>query len=144
MYYPYLRGKQFELLALREFAENYSEDCRVFPIIEPVKSSFNSMKIAFKKLNEKNIPYAIILNPQNGELIGKSEIILNELAELLTDSYLWTPAYIVNTNAKGIKINIQEKGYRNVVLICEDSVDASNPFFEELIALPEVTKVLIS
>jgi len=144
MYYPYLRGKQFELLALREFAEKYSDDCKVFPIIEPVKSSFNSMKIALKKLQEKNIAFALILNPQNGELIGKVDTILEELVELLSDTDKWIPAYIVNTNAKGISNHIQTKGYQQVMLICQNSVDSNNLEFLELINLPGITKVLIS
>lgn len=142
MYYPYLRGKQFELLALREFAEKYSDDCKVFPIIEPVKSSFNSMKIALKKLNEKNVPYALILNPQNGDLIGKAETILNELDELLSMTDKWIPVYIVNTNSKGIRSNIQTKGYQQVMLICQDSVDTNNQDFKELLEMPEVKKVI--
>ena len=37
MYFPYLRGKQYELLALRDFA--FESQCKekVIPIIEPVK-----------------------------------------------------------------------------------------------------------
>ena len=144
MYYPYLRGKQFELLALREFVEKYSDDCKVFPIIEPVKSSFNSMKIAFKKLNEKNVPYALILNPQKGDLIGKVEIILSELDELLSMTDKWMPAYIVNTNSKGIRSNIQAKEYQQVMLICQDSIDTNNHDFKELLEMPEVRKVIFA
>ena len=144
MYYPYLRGKQFELLALREFAEKYSDDCKVFPIIEPVKTAFNSMKIALKKLNEKNVPFALILNPQNGDLIGKVEIILSELDELLSMTDKWIPAYIVNTNAKGISNHIQTKGYQQVMLICQDSVDTNNQDFKELLEMPEVNKVIFA
>lgn len=48
MYYPYLYGKQFELLALREFLDQYADNCQICPIIEPVKSSFNSLRIAVK------------------------------------------------------------------------------------------------
>jgi hypothetical protein len=144
MYYPYLRGKQFELLALREFAEKYSDNCSVFPIIEPVKASFNSMKIAFRKLNEKNIRHALILNPQDGELIGKSETILKELEELLSEAGKWMPAYIVNTNSKGIRQNIIEKGYQQVMLICQDSIDANNQNFKELLEMPAVNKVVFA
>ena len=36
MYYPILRGKQFELKALREFSSNYPNNMHVTPIIEPV------------------------------------------------------------------------------------------------------------
>jgi hypothetical protein len=144
MYYPYLRGKQFELLALREFAENYSDNCRILPIIEPVKSSFNSMKIAIKKLQEKNLKFALIINPKNGDLIGKYDTILTELASLLSNTETWIPAYIVNTNADGIKKHIQEQNYQNVLLICEDSVDTNDLNFNDLINLAEVKTILMS
>lgn len=36
MYYPYLRAKQFELKALREFSEEHSGS-NIVPILEPVK-----------------------------------------------------------------------------------------------------------
>jgi hypothetical protein len=144
MYYPYLRGKQFELLALREFADSYFDNCLVFPVIEPVKNSFNSMKIAINKLQEKNISFALILNPQVGDMFHKTEQIESELVELLTDRYKWTPAFIVNTNAVGILGHIRDKAYKHVMLICEDSVDTNNPIFDELINLPEVHTVLIN
>ena len=41
MYFPYLRGKQFELIALREFATQHPNAEKIVPIIEPVKSTFN-------------------------------------------------------------------------------------------------------
>ena len=132
MYYPYLRGKQFELLALREFAEKYSDDCKVFPIIEPVKSSFNSMKIAIKKLQEKKINFALVLNPHVGELIRDTKLIEFELNQLLEDKDLWIPAYIVNNHSKGIIRQIQIKDYHNVMLICQESVDSNNPDFERV------------
>ena len=37
MYFPYLRGRQFELIALRELIENDCINSSIIPIIEPVK-----------------------------------------------------------------------------------------------------------
>ena len=37
MYFPYLRGRQFELIALRELVEKDVLSGRIMPIIEPVK-----------------------------------------------------------------------------------------------------------
>ena len=37
MYFPYVRGRQYELLALRELATNNLLGDYVTPIIEPVK-----------------------------------------------------------------------------------------------------------
>lgn len=39
MYFPYLRGRQYELLALRELATNHLLGDYVTPIVEPVKLS---------------------------------------------------------------------------------------------------------
>lgn len=39
MYFPYVRGRQYELLALRELATNNLLGDYVTPIIEPVKLS---------------------------------------------------------------------------------------------------------
>jgi len=145
MYYPYLRGKQFELLALREFAEKNSDNCNVFPIIEPVKKSFSSIKTALKKLQERDIHFAVILNPQVGEMFHKTNDIEIELSDTLANKDKWTPAYIViNTNIASIQAHIRERKYEHIMLICEDSVDTSNPEFDRLITLAGVTSVLIS
>jgi len=44
MYFPYLRGRQYELLALRELAQGGLLGSHVIPVVEPLKitSTFNS------------------------------------------------------------------------------------------------------
>ena len=37
MYYPYLRAKQYELKALREFSIEHKGQNSIVPILEPVK-----------------------------------------------------------------------------------------------------------
>ena len=39
MYFPYLRGRQFELIALRELVEHQLIGKHIYPVIEPVKLS---------------------------------------------------------------------------------------------------------
>ena len=39
MYFPYLRGRQFELIALRELVENKLIGKHIYPVIEPVNLS---------------------------------------------------------------------------------------------------------
>lgn len=67
MYFPYLRGRQFELIAIRELAEKKKLSKLIVPIIEPVKlsSTITSTIIACKNNNNK---IAIISNPQVGSL----------------------------------------------------------------------------
>jgi hypothetical protein len=54
MYYPYLRGKQYELLLLRENAKFIKEN-NIHPIIEPVKDNFAAIKRALNELNKKKV-----------------------------------------------------------------------------------------
>jgi hypothetical protein len=144
MYYPYLRGKQFELLALREFADIYSDNCKIIPIIEPVKTSFNSMKIALKKLQSKEFPFALILNPQCGDVINNTDLILAELEKELSLTDYWMPAFIITNNSKRISKQIEKLDFANVMLICSESVDANDSDFTELISLASVETILIS
>lgn len=44
MYFPYLRGRQFELIALRELIENDCINSSIIPIIEPVKPTATLLK----------------------------------------------------------------------------------------------------
>jgi len=83
MYYPYLRGKQFELILLRENAE-FLEENNIHPIIEPVKSDFKALIRAVKVLNEKKVDCTLIVNPQVGQEPIKTSSILHKL---LDDSF---------------------------------------------------------
>ncbi|MBA7584057.1 hypothetical protein ES708_26009 [subsurface metagenome] len=80
MYYPYLRGKQFELILLRDNAEFLAKN-NIHPIIEPVRSDFKTLTRAFKILNEKGVNCTLIVNPQAGEEPVPTSKILRELIE---------------------------------------------------------------
>lgn len=126
MYFPYLRGRQFELIALREFAEEtYQQDQKVIPIIEPVKQSMNSLKIAISKFKSFNFSFSLILNPKVGELVGRQDIF-DELSEDL-DGANWKPAFIVTpTNSEAIHTYLSETDLSDVILIVDSSVDLTS------------------
>lgn len=65
MYFPYLRGRQNELLCLRELLDAGKLSSKVIPIIEPVKfsSTFFSTLTKFIEMNRKVI---VIRNPKVG------------------------------------------------------------------------------
>lgn len=65
MYQPYLRGKQFELLAIRELINENLISNKISPIIEPVKES-STLKSTLKILLSKNFNFTYIINPQVG------------------------------------------------------------------------------
>ncbi len=78
MYYPYFRGKQNELILLRDNAEFLAQN-RIYPIIEPVKKDFKALKRAMKIINEKKLDCTLIVNPRVGPVT--QAMILNELIE---------------------------------------------------------------
>ena len=80
MYYPYVRGKQFELILLRDNADFFLNK-KIHPIIEPVKSDFSALKRAMKFINEKGVDCTLIVNPQAGQKPVKTTSILQELID---------------------------------------------------------------
>lgn len=66
MYYPYFRGKQFELLALRESATVLA-DSGFVPIIEPVRESLNGLERALDAVGRAGGRAIIIVNPRHGD-----------------------------------------------------------------------------
>lgn len=78
MYFPYLRGKQYELVALKEVASRLKVN-KVQPIIEPVKDNINPLCSAISALNDEQIIPHIVVNPEVGELANDSPDYLYNL-----------------------------------------------------------------
>lgn len=95
MYFPYFRGRQYELLALKELASKSLITNSVVPVIEPVKliPALNNSLSAFKNAD---LPVALILNPNVGDLTDEPAMI-NDLFERISDasSHL-IPALLLN------------------------------------------------
>lgn len=84
MYFPYLRGRQFELLALRELAEGLRISKNITPIIEPVKLSPTIVK-TLECFIANNREIAIIHNPQ----VGNFSNDVNKLKDnIVKDKYV--------------------------------------------------------
>ncbi|MDR9399741.1 MAG: sce7725 family protein [Salibacter sp.] len=68
MYFPYLRGKQFELISLRELSEQMSETGVIHPVIEPVKETTSTLRISCEHLVDVEMPFTLVINPSVGDL----------------------------------------------------------------------------
>lgn len=77
MYLPYLRGKQYELLALRELCILPLDSTKIFPIIEPLKKDLKSVETALMALNRIGIVMQLIVNPEHGDLKGNTTTVLD-------------------------------------------------------------------
>ena len=87
MYLPYLRGKQFELLALRELVSLPLLNNKISPIIEPVKKDLKSIETAIKALHGISLPVQLIINPEHGDLKADRTPIFEALERLRMGGY---------------------------------------------------------
>ncbi len=98
MYFPYLRGKQFELIALRELSALFSNQQleRLSPIIEPVKAS-STLSSTLREMAGKNVNFSIILNPRYGDLKENYEQIIEIISEAIPDYSNYQLAVIMDS-----------------------------------------------
>ncbi len=66
MYYPYFRGKQYELVMIRENAELFRR-AGFTPIIEPVKEALSGLKRTLAELAIIDAQAIVIVNPSIGD-----------------------------------------------------------------------------
>ncbi|ERJ19690.1 hypothetical protein SSPSH_001460 [Salinisphaera shabanensis E1L3A] len=65
MYYPYVRGKQYELITIRENASLLA-DAGFTPIIEPVKEKLDTLDRALSTVREAGGDAIVVINPRYG------------------------------------------------------------------------------
>lgn len=82
MYHPYFRGKQYELMTIRECADILASS-EFVPIIEPVKKNINGLVKAIASMIDAEGDLVLIVNPKHGDHAEDSEEILS----LLDDDY---------------------------------------------------------
>jgi len=142
MYFPYLRGKQFELIALRELSGILNPD-KIIPIIEPLKRNTKGIETAMSVLAKKGISVQLIVNPQYGDLVTRPNEVIS-LIENLTGAGASNiiPTFLVNSNRDQLFVadTISEQGYDDTgySLIHLNQIGATN----ELSALAKATNCL--
>ncbi|WP_353220781.1 sce7725 family protein [Salinisphaera sp. S4-8] len=92
MYYPYFRGKQFELIAIRETASLMAHAGFV-PIIEPVRANFSRLRSALDSVAEAGGRAIVVLNPGHGQLAGQGQTIVRLLQDEYQDRDIFRPGF---------------------------------------------------
>jgi hypothetical protein len=72
MYHPYFRGKQYELITIRESAPSLAAAGFV-PIIEPVKESLGGLQRSLEAVCNADGRAIVIVNPFHGDLANGSD-----------------------------------------------------------------------
>jgi hypothetical protein len=118
MYFPYLRARQFELIALKELSTEFNFKNYVTPVLEPVRESLNGLNLANKIFYENNFQPFLIVNPLQGEIPGDTSLLLEYIQTLEDCSF--HPAFHFTNNAEFILSSIHNYSLKNVMLICLD------------------------
>ena len=130
MYFPYFRGRQYELLALKELAAKSLISSFVVPVIEPVKiiPALNNSLAAFQAAS---LPVALVLNPNVGDLTDEPQII-NQLLERYVSTPNVIPAILTNESAEECLTKLNDTGIdADKVLSVLNSAD-SLPTYQDL------------
>lgn len=99
-YFPFLRGKQNELMALRELADEIATNGHLTPIIEPVKNNPNT-RISLDRFTQVSMPFLLICNPMHGEFVNRVDDLFSELIENdLMEYDNWTPVIQVGRDTR--------------------------------------------
>lgn len=137
MYFPYLRGRQFELIAIRELVEKSLMTKNVMPIIEPVKLSSALIK-TMASFRQRDRALGLVGNPQVGsmpkDLVDeKFKRNRDKLHELINVSNILTCFY-VDANLANNLSSVASQGItkNNVATLCVDQ-DVI-PYFESVYA----------
>jgi hypothetical protein len=83
MYHPYFRGKQYELITVRETAGILATS-KFTPIIEPVKESLGGLERALQAVCDAKGRAIVVVNPFHGDLSGDGQ----NISGMLKDSFL--------------------------------------------------------
>lgn len=119
MYFPYLRARQFELIAVRDLVNEKKLNGQIMPVFEPVKKTFNNLDLAHKVFQENNFYSYLIVNPFHGEAIGDTNLFLDYISSLKKSSFL--PAFHYTDNSQYILESIKTYNLSNCLIICLDN-----------------------
>jgi len=142
MYFPILRGKQFELLAIRELVAEGLLSKKIFPVIEPVKLTSTLTK-AISICIEKDHQIAIIQNPIVGSFQDEYEkpaegsrtnLLKKELNVYYQNANI-IPGILVQENAPEVLEKLEQQGISSGKLLAfiddYDYLDMFHSLFDE-------------
>ena len=97
MYFPYIRGKMYDLAAIAELSEEIASSGNICPIVEPVNVSAATQN-NISLFAETGMPFLLIVNPHVGSLSKKNNEVKQNLFDLyLTECETCFPTYTIDS-----------------------------------------------
>lgn len=136
MYLPFLRGKLYELKAIKEFIEEgYGTELgrHIMPIIEPVKKDIRPLLSCIDAMGKAEMPFAVVLNSKTGDY-QRTVFDIPSLVKEICDMQ-WSPAFEVNSSANvdAIENAILEYSLNDVMLVFFTIVELEDDRIKRLV-----------
>ena len=136
MYFPYLRGRQYELLALKELAKDGLIGSYIIPIIEPIKSSVSSTFTGtLQEFFRTGRPLALVFNPAVGDCAGE-DFFVDIYAQTVNNFLGVMPTLLMNKSTAATLQKLDTKGVERselaTVLNNRDSLDIYKAEFDAI------------
>jgi hypothetical protein len=101
MYFPYLYGRRFELLALRSASTEFPLAGTIAPVIEPVRENPADLKRCLQALGATHVRAVVISNPSQGDFRDHSPAaLLRALAEDFTEHRSLLPGLLCDQRVR--------------------------------------------
>lgn len=127
MYFPYLRGKQYELSALRDYVINNHKHNKVIPVIEPVKDKLLPLEKTISEYENYNTNLCLIVNPLVGDLASSPNTLNEKIMKIVLSHKNVIPSLLLTTETLAKTIDKFIDQYSRVCLISIDTIPTSTP-----------------
>jgi hypothetical protein len=137
MYFPYLRGRQFELIALRELLDSNKIGNKIIPVIEPIKPTSTLAKTLSDYTQKKHL-HAVVMNPEVGtfsvtmkEKSAENDSVAAEIYEDAKSEY-FIKAYIMKPRVVKTLNQRDDKDQLMIVNPSRDCLDDYLRIYDEI------------
>ncbi|MFT3783552.1 MAG: sce7725 family protein [Nibricoccus sp.] len=104
-YYPLLRTKQNEMLAVREASEAIASSRKVFPVFEPVRTGQTLVR-SFQLIAQNRVEFGLIINPSVGDYTNAANLLEQELfGPLRSESVSYVPFLMIGANTASTSVS---------------------------------------
>ena len=133
MYFPYLRGRQYELLALKELVKDGLLGSHVIPVIEPVKIS-STFEWTLRTFFDATLPLALIFNPAVGDYAGDN--FIDAYLQKAGDLSSLFPTLLMTKSVEAVFRQLLSKGIKHseitIVIDNRDFLEIYKTEFEKI------------
>lgn len=125
MYFPYFRGRQYELLALKELVQYGLLSKKVIPAIEPIKVS-STFRNTLQVYKDNDMTLGLIVNPQVGELVDNG---IDIIMDYVSDNTI--PSVLLKDDAEAAVNELEKRGFqKDKLLLIIDNGDYISDYRE--------------